>query len=164
MSLYHGIRFKMEAMRIGELARRAEVNIQTIRFYERRRILRAPQRTSGGYRSYEKRDLEHLLFIKWCQRLGFTLKEVKELLPLHSALGGRPVTRKQQELQEIVAMAESKLQNIEGKITALGKMAKQVQSALRELKKTPAPICPAAKSHRPLAAKAKNATARCPRN
>jgi len=58
-------------MRIGELARRARVNLQTVRFYERRGLLRKPARTRAGYRIYEDADLESLVFIKWCQRLGF---------------------------------------------------------------------------------------------
>jgi len=148
-------------MRIGELANKAEVNIQTIRFYERRHILRLPARTPGGYRSYETRDLEHLLFIKWCQRLGFTLKEVKELLPLHSALTGRSVSRSQRELQGIVKMAEGKLEDIDEKIAALRQMSRQVTSALRELKRSPAPLCPAAKPQSPSAAKPKPGGPRC---
>lgn len=152
-------------MRIGELARQAEVNIQTIRFYERRRILRAPSRTAGGYRSYEKQDLEHLLFIKWCQRLGFTLHEVTELLPLHSALSGKAVSRNRRELQGIVRMAEGKLNDIQGKIASLQQMSKQVKKALRELQTAPAPVCPASRSKRARSLGAGSpGEPRCPRN
>ena len=152
-------------MRIGELARQAEVNIQTIRFYERRRILRAPSRTAGGYRSYEKMDLEHLLFIKWCQRLGFTLQEVRELLPLHSALSGKAVSRNHRELQGIVRMAEGKLENIQSKIASLQQMSKQVKKALSELQRTAGPVCPASRSKRVRSQGAGSpGAARCPRN
>jgi MerR family mercuric resistance operon transcriptional regulator len=148
-------------MRIGELATKAKVNIQTVRFYERQRILRTPSRTSGGYRSYETRDLEHLLFVKWCQRLGFTLKEVKELLPLHSALTGNSGSRSRRELQGIVKMAEEKLENIEEKITSLRKMSRQVAAALRELKKSPAPVCPASRPRPRPSAKPTTGDPRC---
>jgi len=71
------------SMRIGELAHQAAVNIQTIRFYERRRLLPAPPRNSSGYRSYEKSDLDRVTFIKRNQELGFTLEEIKQILELH---------------------------------------------------------------------------------
>ena len=151
-------------MRIGELARQAEVNIQTIRFYERRRILRAPSRTTGGYRSYEKQDLEHLLFIKWCQRLGFTLQEVRELLPLHAALSGKTLSRNHSKLQRIVRMAEGKLKNIQSKIASLQQMSKQVKRALRELQRTPGPVCPASRSKRGRSSGTGSPATRCPRN
>ena len=70
-------------MLIGELARRASVNIQTIRFYEREGLLPAPSRNNSGYRRYEASDLERVTFIKRNQELGFTLDEIKQLLDLH---------------------------------------------------------------------------------
>jgi MerR family copper efflux transcriptional regulator len=70
-------------MRIGELSQRAGLNIQTIRFYERKRVLREPQRTPSGYRSYEPADLERLIFIKQSQKLGFTLREIRQMVELH---------------------------------------------------------------------------------
>ena len=70
-------------MRIGELARKAGVNIQTIRFYERKRILPAPARTSGGYRLYSESDVVNVNFIRQSQELGFTLAEIRQLLQLH---------------------------------------------------------------------------------
>jgi MerR family copper efflux transcriptional regulator len=59
-------------MRIGELAAKAEVNIQTLHFYEREGLLLPPVRTTSGYRSYAERDLERFRFIRLCQGLGFT--------------------------------------------------------------------------------------------
>ena len=70
-------------MKIGDLAKRAGVNVQSIRFYEREQLLRQPARTASGYRSYTEHDLEHVVFIKQCQHLGFTLKEIRELADLH---------------------------------------------------------------------------------
>ncbi|HTA84899.1 MAG TPA: MerR family transcriptional regulator, partial [Silvibacterium sp.] len=57
----------------------AEVNIQTVRFYEREGRLRAPVRTASGYRSYAESDLEQLHFIRLCQELSFTLHEIQQL-------------------------------------------------------------------------------------
>jgi DNA-binding transcriptional MerR regulator len=70
-------------MKIGELSKEAGVNVGTIRFYERRKLLKAPLRTSSGYRSYAPRDVQVVKAIKQLQELGFTLKEIKELIDLH---------------------------------------------------------------------------------
>ncbi|ADB29953.1 transcriptional regulator, MerR family [Kribbella flavida DSM 17836] len=69
-------------MSTSELAGRAGVNAETLRYYERRGLLTAPPRISGGYRDYPETMLELLRFIKRTQELGFTLDEVEELLHL----------------------------------------------------------------------------------
>lgn len=69
-------------MRTSELAGRAGVNSETLRYYERRGLLDQPPRTSGGYRDYPDAAVELLRFIKRAQELGFTLDEVEELLHL----------------------------------------------------------------------------------
>ena len=71
-------------MKIGELAKRAKVNIDTIRYYERRQLLPWPERTASGYRDYAESDVKRLLFIVRAKELGFTLEEIKELLSLHT--------------------------------------------------------------------------------
>ena len=67
-------------MRIGELAKCAGVNIETVRYYERRGLLAEPARTAAGYRRYNPDAAARLRFIKRAQRLGFTLQEIKDLL------------------------------------------------------------------------------------
>ena len=69
-------------MQIGEMAERVGVNIQTIRFYERRELLRKPDRLPSGYRDYPENALRRVRFIKSTQEVGFTLKEIKELIRL----------------------------------------------------------------------------------
>lgn len=69
-------------MRTRELADRAGVNSETLRYYERRGLLAEPPRTSGGFREYPASTVDLLLFIKRAQELGFTLGEVDELLHL----------------------------------------------------------------------------------
>ncbi len=69
-------------MKIGELAQLAGVNIQTVRYYERRQLLREPGRTRAGYREYDPHDLLRLRFILRAKELGFTLTEIEELLAL----------------------------------------------------------------------------------
>jgi MerR family transcriptional regulator, mercuric resistance operon regulatory protein len=67
---------------IGELATEAEVNVETIRYYQRRRLFPTPQRPLGRTRRYGRAEVVRLRFIKSAQRLGFTLKEIDELLQL----------------------------------------------------------------------------------
>ena len=69
-------------MTIGELSRRAGVNVQTVRYYERRGLLPEPDRTPSGYREYTGGTLDRLRFIRRAQELGFTLSEIGELLVL----------------------------------------------------------------------------------
>src|SRR5260370_40557181 len=75
-------------MHISQMARSAGVNVQTVRFYERQRLLRKPLRNAAGYRCYEPSDVERISFIKTSQALGFTLSEIKELIELHKAVAG----------------------------------------------------------------------------
>lgn len=74
----------VERMTIGEFARRAGVNVQTVRYYERRGLLPEPPRLESGYREYTAGSLERLQFIRRAQELGFTLAEVGELLSLRT--------------------------------------------------------------------------------
>ncbi len=67
-------------LRIGEVARRAGVNVQTLRYYERRGILAAPSRSRAGYRQYPVETVAVVRAIKRAQRLGFSLDEIVELL------------------------------------------------------------------------------------
>lgn len=71
-----------QGMTIGQLAREAGVNVQTVRYYERRRLLPAPARRASGYRAYDSAALARLRFIRRAQELGFTLTEIAELLAL----------------------------------------------------------------------------------
>ncbi|MGB8324710.1 MAG: MerR family transcriptional regulator [Candidatus Acidiferrum sp.] len=139
-------------MRIGELARKAAVSVQTIRFYERRKLLPDPQRSSSGYRNYDGGDLDNVVFIKWCQQLGFTLKEIRQLLQLHSAVAHSSDSGKlrgSRDLLGIVKMAEEKLATVQEKIKVLQVMERDISSTIRELQRSPAPVCPAAKSSMP---------------
>ncbi|MBL8208108.1 MAG: heavy metal-responsive transcriptional regulator [Blastocatellia bacterium] len=69
-----------QLLKIGEVARRMGVGIETLRFYERSGLLRRPARTEGGYRLYRSEELSTLEFIKRAQTLGFTLEEIKRII------------------------------------------------------------------------------------
>lgn len=132
-------------MRIGEVAAQAEVNVQTVRFYEREGLLRKPARTPGGYRSYERHDLELVKFIRVCQGLGFTLREVKQLIRLHrvNAPDGHASPVSPQSIREIVSIAEERIASIEEKMCALARMRGELRGVIEVLSANPPLRCPA---------------------
>ena len=72
----------MTILTTGKLAKRAGVNVETIRYYERRGLLPEPLRRESGYRQYSKDALDRLQFIKYAKDLGFSLREILDLLTL----------------------------------------------------------------------------------
>jgi MerR family mercuric resistance operon transcriptional regulator len=132
-------------MRIGEVAARAEVNVQTVRFYEREGLLRKPARTPGGYRSYESHDLELVKFIRVCQGLGFTLREVKQLIRLHrvNPPTGHASPTSPQSIREIVSIAEERIASIEEKMCTLARMRGELRKVIEALSAHPPLSCPA---------------------
>ncbi|WP_143591527.1 MerR family transcriptional regulator [Thermoactinospora rubra] len=97
-------------LRTGQVAERAGVNIQTLRYYERRGLIAEPRRSPGGHRAYPPETVTLLGVIKAAQRLGFTLEEVAELLETGRRRHPSP------DLQE---RAKLKLAEIEAKIAGL---------------------------------------------
>lgn len=72
----------MDKLSIGEMARQANVHIETIRYYERRGLLAVPRRNKSGHRQYSAEAVRRTEFIKRCQSLGFSLNEIQEILEL----------------------------------------------------------------------------------
>jgi len=142
-------------MLIGELARRASVNIQTIRFYEREGLLPVPSRNRSGYRRYEAGDLDRITFIKRNQELGFTLDEIKQLLDLHRVVATKkfPLRHKPDELLTIIAIGRERLAVINQKVKTLHTMRRRLVSLLQQLEAATVAACPASKSPRRIADK-----------
>ena len=111
----------MKAMKIGEFAKKAGVNVQTVRYYERRGLLPEPERRESGYREYTPDCLERLQFIRRGQELGFTLVEIEELLTLRTDPGTTAA--------DVKGRAEAKIADIETRISDL----REIQHALRHL-------------------------------
>jgi DNA-binding transcriptional MerR regulator len=136
-------------MHIGELAKQAGLNIQSVRFYERRGLLPPPPRSSSGYRCYSGRDLETIRFIKRAQNLGFTLQEIAQLLELHQPLTASPVPtphrKSSRETERLVQLARERLSAIEQKIEILNGMRNQLVRFLRAYQRSRKLACPAAK-------------------
>jgi MerR family copper efflux transcriptional regulator len=132
-------------MKIGELAKRAEVNVQTVRFYEREGLLAAPRRTASGYRDYEARDLERIKVIRVCQQIGFTLNDVREVLEPHRILASRSeaANLKPAARRKMLEAAERRLQLIEEKLALLKRMKAAMKALVSTLSGGETPVCPA---------------------
>lgn len=102
-------------MRIGEVAAQAGVNVQTLRYYERRGLLPEPARGSSGYREYNPETVRLVRFIRRAQELGFTLREIEDLIEL------RQSPRRGAEAR---AVASAKVEDIEHRIRQLKAMRK----------------------------------------
>ena len=102
------------ALTIGQVADAADVNIQTIRYYERRGLFPAPRRTPAGYRQYADDAVARLRFIKHAQELGFSLQEIQELLTLRVRHGAacEPVERKTRQKVQLVEQRIRDLQRM----------------------------------------------------
>lgn len=99
---------------IGQVATAADVNIQTIRYYERRGLFPIPRRTSAGYRQYADDAVTRLRFIKHAQELGFSLQEIQELLGLRVRHGAAcdAVERRTRKKIEVVQQRIRNLQRM----------------------------------------------------
>ncbi|MCX8071867.1 MAG: heavy metal-responsive transcriptional regulator [Candidatus Binatia bacterium] len=114
----------MIGLKVGEVAKRAGVNLQTIRYYERRGLLTKPPRTAANYRAYPEDTVLRVRFIERAQQLGFTLKELQELLSLRAA----PRTR----CADVRRRAQRKVQDIDEKLRTLQSMRRALVKLIDE--------------------------------
>ncbi|MBS0200422.1 MAG: heavy metal-responsive transcriptional regulator [Proteobacteria bacterium] len=98
-------------MKIGQLAQRADVNIDTVRYYEREGLLPKPERLASGYRIYSESDVKRLRFVRRAKALGFTLPEVRELLDLSRSRGD--------DMASMKAAAQDKINDVRARIAEL---------------------------------------------
>lgn len=106
---------------IGKLASAAGVNAQTIRYYERSGLFRAPARTPAGYRQFGPDELRRLLFIRRAQSVGFSLTEIRELLALrvHDPRSCGSVARR---VDAKIAATEEKIRELQTLLTSLNRV------------------------------------------
>ncbi len=112
-----------EKLTIGRVAKQAGVNIQTIRYYERRGILTPDGHRDSGYRLYAPEAVRKIRFIKNAQELGFTLREIAELLRLRVARGA--------SCAKVKKKAELKLRDVSGKIARLDVIKRVLKKLVR---------------------------------
>ena len=123
------------ALPIGELSRRTGVNIETIRYYERIKMLPAPPRTAAGRRVYGLAETRTLAFIRRSRALGFTLDEIRMLLALSAENG-------QGACAEVSELATGHLAEVRAKIDDLKAMEHVLADAVRRCDAGEAPGCP----------------------
>src|SRR5260370_37782207 len=104
----------METLMIGQVARQAGVGVETIRFYEREGLLEEPLRRASGYRQYPEQVIQRIHFIKRAQQLGFSLKEITDLLMLR--------VDAQTSCEEVKQRTEAKIAEVERKLAELQRM------------------------------------------
>jgi len=138
-------------VRIGELAQRSGTSVQTLRYYEREGILRRAARTASGYRAYSETDAEHVVFVRNCQAIGFSLADIRELSAMHglgpeagsraspAKTGPRPGAARNQFL----ALARARLGQLQNKIAELQKLEHQIATLVRRAEDPKANACPA---------------------
>ncbi len=101
-------------LKIGEVAGRGGVNLQTIRYYEREKLLPEPPRLASGYRIYPDQTVQRVRFIKRAQEIGFTLAEIRGLLAIR--------VDADRDSAEVRDLAQAKITDIEEKIKTLQRM------------------------------------------
>ena len=125
----------MESLTIGQLAQRAGVGVETVRFYEREGLISEPPRRPSGYRDYPLESVARIVFIRRAKELGFTLKEINELLQLR--------VRPRRSCAQVKQSADTKIAAIDGKIAALRKMRRALKDLTKACEeRTPTTECP----------------------
>ena len=114
----------MAGLTIGQVARQSAVNIETVRYYERRGLIAEPPRKASGYRQYDHQVVQRIQFIKRAQGLGFTLKEIGQLLALANGDGS--------SCGNVRDFATKKVADVESKIRHLQNLKKVLTHLVRQ--------------------------------
>lgn len=122
-------------LRIGEVANKSHVGVETVRFYEREGLIALPKRNVSGYRQYSESAIKQIQFIKHAKTLGFSLKEIRELIKLKSTRDAR--------CKSIKSTAKAKIADIQEKIDALKRMKMALEPLVAQCKSSdPISDCP----------------------
>ncbi|MDG2072289.1 MAG: Zn(2+)-responsive transcriptional regulator [Pseudomonadales bacterium] len=106
----------MAYLKIGELGGLTNTNIETLRFYETKGLVVAPQRSDAGYRLYTEQEVDRVRFIKRARLMGFSLREIEELLSMEKSTCG-----------EVKELAQQRLLDIEERMGELTRMKAALQ-------------------------------------
>jgi DNA-binding transcriptional MerR regulator len=127
----------MEGLTRGQLAERAQVNLETIRFYEKERLIPPALRTASGYRKFSENTVDRLIFVKRAKALGFSLDEIRELFTLRDGHSDA--------CAEVRDLLRAKLSVVREKKSELEKLETHLNSALRKCNQAlrqQAKVCP----------------------
>jgi DNA-binding transcriptional MerR regulator len=126
--------------RIGEIAQQTGVSVETLRYYEKRRLLHAPPRTDGGFRLYSDDAVQQVRFIKRAQSLGLTLEDVQQLLP------GRQRRSHVASCRKVRDLLTGRIQDVDARIKELRDFRRTLHEHLvtceQALAAAPDPACP----------------------
>jgi DNA-binding transcriptional MerR regulator len=126
--------------RIGEVAQRTGVSVETLRYYEKRRLLNAPARTQGGYRVYPDAVVHQVKFIKQAQSLGLTLEDI------HQLAAGRLRTNHAPSCRKVRDLLTRRIEDIDARIKELREFRRTLHDHLttcdRALASAAEPACP----------------------
>lgn len=120
-----------DLLTIGELAKATTVNVETVRFYQRRGLMVEPDRPAGSIRRYGKSDTERIRFIKSAQKLGFSLDEVQILLTLEDGA----------DCLSAVNIAQKKLAEVRNKISDLRRIEKSLSGLIAQCREREGEVC-----------------------
>lgn len=112
----------MSQLTIGKLAKAAGVGIETVRFYEKKGLIKTPVARNGAFRVYSNENIDHIRFIKRVQDLGFTLREIKELLALDQ--------NSRSSCAVVASKTNNKIREIQNKIADLRKVEESLKNLL----------------------------------
>jgi DNA-binding transcriptional MerR regulator len=115
------------AIQIGELAKQTALTVDAIRFYERRHLLPKAIRSAGGFRLYSTDDIERLHFIRQVHGLGFSLREIRELIDLR--------TQKVDACESVRELLKRKLADVRAKLYELQELESELMNDLKKCKK-----------------------------
>ena len=122
-----------DAFTIGQLARAAGVHVETVRYYQRRGLLREPPRPINGIRRYRRADADRIRFIKRAQHSGLALKEIRTLLGLSGRLACRATRH----------VAATKLEEIEARLRMLRRLRRELRAWVAACDANTRDACPA---------------------
>jgi MerR family mercuric resistance operon transcriptional regulator len=124
----------MRSLTIGRLAEAAGVNLETVRYYERIKLMPPPARTASGHRAYEDAHIRQLAFIRRARELGFSIKQIRALLTL-----SEPSRVSCAEAREIARMH---LEEVRAKLVDLGRLEGILAATIAQCSGDAAPSCP----------------------
>lgn len=124
-----------EGRTIGRLAAEAGVNVETIRFYERRGLIQQPESPTSGWRRYGEEVLRRIRFIKRAQQLGFSLDDVAEMLALRGS-------RSEAQCGRTRSRAQAKIAEVEARVSDLCAMRKALEALVRSCGSLSPHACP----------------------
>lgn len=125
---------KPRGLTIGQLAKSAGVNLETVRYYERIGLIMPPDRTEGGHRAYDQKAVKHLAFVRRSRELGFSIADIRVLLTL--------ATPGHNSCAEVKEIASAHLASVRTKIADLMKLETILNTTIAQCDENQSPTCP----------------------